>query len=185
MGVSSSHVTLLLLLPGFALHPPDYARLVRRLRVPCHVVDLWPRDLDALRALGKPGTPVFEAWIDERVAHCRSVMRGHECVVLAHSAGAEVGRRLGERRLVTFGSKEDSRAALCLRGTHDTLVPPSSPKGRAIASSHYGCVPLEAAARCAGVQMALTQRGVWLEPHVDGVDALAAALHAWLVEEEG
>ena len=186
MGVSAtpSHVALLLLLPGFALHPPDYERLVRRLRVPCHVVDLWPRDLDALRDIGKPGSDTFEAWIEARVAHCRTFLHDPKaCVVFAHSAGAEVGRRLGVRRLVTFGSHDDDRVALDLRGMHDTLVP-FSPKARAVASSHFGCVPLEAAARCAGVQMSLMQRGVWLEPHVDGVDAIAAAVHAWLEEEE-
>lgn len=144
----------LLILPGFALHPPDYAKLVSCLDIPTQTINIWPESLDDIRVIGSPSSHSFEKWMHRQAEHCRNYI-DDSTLIFAHSAGSEIGKRLGIP-MVTFGYKNIGQL-VCIQGTLDPILIHEDasniihPK-----CGHFSCVTEEAAIRCMFMQYKLS-----------------------------
>ena len=182
----------LIIIPGLMLHPSDYAPLTSRFES-AEVLDIWPATVDGVKAVGPPNSDTHDAWMKTTTQRCAAALERHPgCIVLAHSAGMEIVRRLNLHaagtptkgaparlrredgpRIVALGCRPFGDACHIV-GEDDSLAEPhADAHSHRVAGGHFNCVTREAYERCQEDQRALGAPVVE-EEHVDASAEIAA-----------
>ena len=163
----------LLILPGFALRPQDYAPLTQLIgsEHTVEVMDIWPDNVDEIRNIGRPGSPTFNEWLRRTTTSCAQRIEAHDTVVIAHSAGAEIARRI-EAPVISIGCTPVPNAILHLHGETDRMVPAQA-GAIVVPGGHFGCVTEEGMKRSCTIHAALSGKETYEEKHVDASEAVA------------